>query len=32
MWFHLFTQDTGGVRVPTLKNHYKANNDILRVL
>ena len=32
MWYHLFTVNTGSVRIPDLKNHYKQNNDFLKTI
>lgn len=32
MWFHLFSEETGGVRVPDLKNHIRQNHDIPKLI
>ena len=32
MWIHLFSEKTGAVRVPSLKQHMIQNNDILKFI
>lgn len=32
MWLHLFTTHTGAVRVPSLRDHIKQNNDLLKMI
>jgi hypothetical protein len=32
MWLHLFTTYTGAVRVPSLRDHFRQNNDFLKVV
>lgn len=32
MWLHIFSVNTGAVRTPNLKNHFKQNNDVLKLI
>lgn len=32
MWLHLFSENTGTVRVPDLKHHMMQNNDVLKLI